>query len=167
MDFFPGFRQAMLAFALAALPFSAIAADADLVGTYKLISSTMKILDTGEVKDTHGKNPKGYIMYGTDGRMMGLMLADQRPKPESVDKITDQQRADLFRTMLAYSGTYKFDGKRVEHHIDASWNEVWTGTTVVREVTKDGDKLVYTTRPAPSSGDGKMIVVTLVWEKIK
>ena len=56
---------------------------------------------------------------------------------------------------------------RVEHHIDISWNEVWTGTTVVREITKQGDKLMYTSPPAPFAGDGKMSEVTLVWEKVK
>jgi len=137
------------------------------VGTYKLISSTRKILDTGEVTDTDGKDPKGFIMYGKDGRMMGLIVYSERPKLESVDKITDQQRADLFRTMAAYGGTYKFDGNTVEHHIDISWNEMWTGTTVVRDIKKEGEKLIYTARPAPFRGDGKMSVVTLVWEKVK
>jgi hypothetical protein len=31
-----------------------------------------------------------------------------------------EQRADLFRSMLAYGGTYTFDGAKVEHHIDMS-----------------------------------------------
>jgi len=69
--------------------------------------------------------------------------------------------------MLAYGGTYKFDGKSMEHHIDISWNEWWTGTTVIRDVRKEGDKLIYTTRPAPFSGDGKMSVTTLIYEKVK
>jgi hypothetical protein len=46
-----------------------------------------------------------------------------------------------------------------EHHIDISWNEVWTGTTVIREIKKEGDKLVYTSAAAPFAGDGKMSVV--------
>ena len=69
--------------------------------------------------------------------------------------------------MLAYGGTYKFDGNKVQHQIDISWNEVWTGTTVIRDIKIDGEKLVHTTRPAPFSGDGKMSVVTLVWQKVK
>ena len=84
-----------------------------------------------------------------------------------VEKMTDQQRADLFRSMAAYGGTYKFDGKTVEHHIDISWNEVWTGTTVIREIKKEGDKLVYTSAAAPFGGDGKVSVVSLVWQKVK
>jgi Lipocalin-like domain len=160
-------RKLMLVVAVAALPFSALAAAADeLAGTYKLISSTRKLLDTGEVLDTWGKSPKGFITYGNDGRMLVLIVSDNRPKPESVEKMTDQQRADLFRSMTAYGGTYKFDGKKVEHHVDISWNESWTGTTVIREIKKDGDKLVYT-NTGPFSGDGKMSTQTLVWEKVK
>jgi len=160
-------RKLMLAVAIAALPFTSIAAEDELVGTYKLISSTRKILDTGEVLDTWGKNPKGFVTYGKDGRMLVLIVNDNRPKPESVEKMTDQQRADLHRSMTAYGGTYKFDGKKVEHHIDISWNEVWTGTTVIREIRKDGDKLVYISAAAPFAGDGKMSVVSLVWEKVQ
>jgi len=153
--------------ALSLVPIAAKAADDQLVGTYKLVSSQRKILDTGEVIDTYGKNPKGYITYGKDGRVLALITYDGRPKPESVDKTTDQQRSDLFRTMLAYGGTYKFDGNKIEHQIDISWNEVWSGTTVIRDIKKEGSQLIYTTRPAPFSGDGKMSIVTLVWEKVK
>jgi hypothetical protein len=157
----------LLTVAVAALPYLAFAADEELAGTYRLISSTRKILETGEVLNTWGKNPKGFITYGKDGRMLVLIVSDDRPKPESVEKMTDQQRIDLFRSMTAYGGTYIFDGRRVEHHIDISWNEVWTGTTVVREITKEGDKLMYTSPAAPFAGDGRISVVTLMFEKMK
>ena len=139
----------------------------ELAGTYSLISSTRKIVDTGEVLDTWGKNPNGFITYGKDGRMLVLIVSDDRPKPESLAKMTGQQQADLFRTMCAYGGTYQFDGERVEHHIDISWNEIWTGTTVVRAVKKEGDKLVYTQPAAPFGSDGRMSLVTVVWERVK
>ena len=161
-------KKLMLAATIAALlPSFTIAADDQLAGTYRLISSTRTILETGEVLDTWGKNPNGFIIYGKDGRMLVLIVRRDRPKPESVDKITDQQRADLHSSMTAYGGTYKFDGKRVEHNIDISWNEVFTGTTLVREITKDGDRLMYTSPPARFSGDGRMSQNTLVWEKVK
>src|SRR5205823_3448093 len=116
------------------------------------ISSTRKILDTGEVLDTYGKKPKGSIMYGKDGRFLVIITYDGRPKPETIEKTTDQQRIDLYKTLLAYGGTYTFDGKKVEHRIDLSSNEVWNGTTVTRDITNDGNRLVYTTHPAPFSG---------------
>jgi lipocalin-like protein len=169
MNFLPEetMRTFMLTVAVAALAFSPAAAQEDLTGTYKLISSKRRIVETGEVLDTWGKNPKGFITYGKDGRMLVLIVTEDRPRPESVEKITDQQRAQLFRTMTAYGGTYEFDGRTVQHHIDISWNEVWTGTTVVRELKKEGNKLVYSSPAAPFSGDGRMSLVTLVWEKVE
>jgi len=55
----------------------------------------------------------------------------------------------------------------MEHHIDISSNEVWSGTTQIRDVKVEGDRLIYTTRPAPFFSDGKMGVFTLVWEKVQ
>jgi hypothetical protein len=48
-----------------------------------------------------------------------------------------------------------------------SWNELWTGTTVVREVKKEGDRLIYTTKPAPFSRDGKVSITKVVREKLR
>jgi len=166
-------KKTILWGALAAMAFTMFtvmpvaAADEELAGTYKLISSTRKVLDTGEVLDTYGKHPTGYIMYGKDGRLLAFIVRDDRPKPVSIEKATPEQQAALFRSMLAYGGTYKFDGKSIEHRIDISWNELWTGTTQIRDIRKEGDRLIYTTRPAPFSSDGRMSIVTLVWEKIK
>jgi hypothetical protein len=109
-------RKTMLAFAIATLAFATLAiaaqsfsvsaAEDELYGTYTLISSTRKLLDTGQVETFTQEH--GFITYGKDGRMLILIVRGNRPKPESLDKITDQQRADLFRSMTAYGGTYKF-----------------------------------------------------------
>ena len=147
---------------------TAFAGDEDVYGTWKLISEHRTIVETGETVDLNpGVPPSGYIVNGNDGRMMALIVRGKRAKPDSIEKMTDPQRADLFRSMLAYGGTYKLDGSKMEHHIDISWNEAWTGTTQIRDVRKDGDRLTYKSRPAPFSGDGKVSVVTLIWEKVK
>jgi hypothetical protein len=145
----------------------AAAADLDIVGTYRLVSSQRVIVATGETEDSYGSNPNGFVTYGGDGRMMVLIVRTDRIKPESLERMTDQQRADLFRSMLAYAGRYEIHGDTIAHHIDASWNELWTGTTVVRDVKKEGDRLIYTTKPAPFSRDGKVSITKLVWEKLK
>ena len=147
------------------MPFAASAADIELPGTYKLISRSRVLVDSGQVENFG--QAQGFINYGNDGRVLVLIVEGNRPKPESLAKMTDEQRAGLFRTMNAYGGTYKFNGKTIEHHIDISANEVWTGTTQVRDVKEEGGKLIYTTRPAPFPSDGKMSVITLVWEKVK
>ena len=55
----------------------------------------------------------------------------------------------------------------IDAHLDLSWNEVWAGTTNIRDVQRDGDRIIYTARPAPFASDGKMSVATLVWKKLK
>ena len=148
------------------LPFCPAFAADDLPGTYKLVSSTRTIVETGQVEDSYGKNPNGYIIYGSDGRMLVLITHEGRTRP-SRTSMTDKDRADQYRTLNAYGGTYTFHGTWVEHHIDIAANESRVGTTEVRETRKEGNRLIYTTKPQPFSGDGKMSVITLIWEKIK
>jgi hypothetical protein len=141
-------------------------------GTWKLVSNQIKLLETGEVRDfIPGETLSGYLNYGPDGRMLGILVRGNRPKAESLDKLTDQQRADLFRTMVSYGGTYELVGSTMYHHIDISWNQVWTGTTQIREIKREGDKLIYTTKPAPLGGggpdDGQMGISILTFEKVR
>ena len=155
----------ILVLAVSALPFRAALADEDLAGTYKLISGTRTIVETGEVKDAYGQQPKGYIMYGKDGRMLVLITHDGRSTP-SRTSMTDKDRADQYRTLNAYGGTYTFHGDRIEHHIDIAANETRVGSAEIREVKKEGNRLIYTTKSQPFSADGKMSLITLVWEKL-
>lgn len=144
-----------------------MAANGQIYGTWRLVSDTRTISATGQTEDTFGKAPKGYITYGRDGRMMVIILADTRPKPASLESITDQQRAQLFTTMISYAGTYTFDGKTVTHHIEISWNEVWSGIDLPRTVKFDGNKLILITKPQANPLDGKIGISTLTWEKVK
>ena len=160
-------RAMLIAVSTLMLSMDPIAGQEILDGTWKQVSSKRTNAATGATADTFGPNPHGYIMYGKDGRMMVLITRSDRPKPDSIAKITDDQRNRLFSSMIAYSGTYKFDGKTIEHHIDNSWNEVWSGTVQVRTVKKEGDRLIYTTPPSPSPVDGTMGFSTVIWEKVK
>ena len=87
----------------------------DLFGTRKLVSTQRRIIETGVVIDLtpKGNPPFGILMYGNDGRMLVLNLTSGRPKPNSLETITDEQRVQLFRTMVAYGGTYTCRPPRV------------------------------------------------------
>jgi hypothetical protein len=147
---------------------AAAAADFRLTGTYELVSTDIAYQDTGQVvPDIFGKSAKGFIMYGDDGRMLTMITYDGRPKPESIEKTTDEQRIGLYKTMQAYGGTYTFDGKTVRHHVDICWDELRCGTRVARDVERNGDMITLKTQPAPFSGNGRIAVTTLVWRKVK
>jgi hypothetical protein len=148
---------------------TASAQNQQLYGTWQLVSAVTTVLSTGEKYDAFGKAPLGFITYGPAGRMQVIIVSDQRSKPGHtvIAEMTDQERKDLLMTCVAYSGTYTFDGKVVTHHIDLSWNQVWTGTDQIRDVRLDGNRVTLTTRPGPNPRNGRMSTTTLVWEKVK
>lgn len=146
---------------------SVFAADQkDVEGTWKLASATRKIVDTNEVIDAYGgPRPNGWINYGKDGRMMVICAYEGRQKPEANDKMTDEDRVRLHKSFFAYAGTYKLEGNKIIHSIDTSWNEVWSGTQQIREIDYKDNKVTLTTLPFKFNVDGKMSVITLVWER--
>ena len=150
------------------MSFSSVAAGSEeLYGTWRLVSFTSQDVATGVKTDTFGKAPRGFLSYSRDGRMSALLVKDERPKPTDLAKVTNEERAELFKTMIAYAGTFSVDGNVVTHHVDISWNENWTGTSQVRNIKLVGRKLYITTNPQPSVSDGKPVIGVLEWEKIR
>jgi hypothetical protein len=139
----------------------------DLYGTWRLVSFTQEVVATGEKTDLFGKAPHGFLSYSRDGRMSAILVKDGRRKPPDLAKMTNEDRVELFKTVIAYGGTFTFDGKTVTHHVDISWNENWTGTAQVRNIKLEGDKLYISTNPLPSTVDGRPVIGVLVWEKVK
>jgi len=76
-------------------------------GSWQLVG-VQTIIETGEIIDLtpRGNPPFGILMYANDCRMLVLNLSSGRPKLDSLESITDEQRVQLLRTMAAYRGTY-------------------------------------------------------------
>ena len=151
---------------LLSIPFAALAAESDLYGTWKLVSLNQKVIDTGEMRQPRGKAPNGYLSFTPDGRVTGVIASEKRPKPESVAKMTDQQRIELFNTVNAYAGTYKLEGNKLTYRYDLTHNEVPERASA-REIKIEGRKLTMVNEPAPSAMDGKMSQTSTVWEKVQ
>ena len=134
-----------------------------LYGTWRLVSNVREVVGTGERANIFGEGPHGFLTYGRDGRMSAIVVGENRPKPMDLAKLTDQERADLFKTMVAYAGTFTVEGDRVVHHVDISWNENWTGTAQARQFRIEGRRLVI--RGEQIGVDGRQIIAVLTWEK--
>jgi hypothetical protein len=145
---------------------SALAAD-ELYGTWRLVSWKRTIVTTGETTDVFGKSPKGSIIFGRDGRALALFTSDKRPNVPDAAKMTDQDRVELYKTMIAWAGTYTFDGKALKIRMDVSWNESWNGTEQKRLVKFEGKRMIMSTEPAPGALDGKLRTSVFVWEKVR
>ena len=148
-----------------ALPLRATTAE-DLYGTWTLKRFTTRDVATGKEINRFGSAPKGFLGYSRDGRMYAIIVQEERPKIADMSKITDKQRVDLFTTMIAYAGTFTFDGKVATHNVDISWNGNTTGTAQIRHVELVGKTLTITTSGQPSGVDGRPVVSVLVWQKI-
>jgi hypothetical protein len=137
-----------------------------LTGTWKLKSFVLEIVGTGERYNQLGEHPHGFLGYSSDGRMYAILVNDDRIKPRE-EAPTDEERAKLHKSMMAYAGTYTIDGGKVIHHVDISWNGARTGTDQVRFYELKGDTLTIRTEPNKSPIDGREGVRILVWEKLK
>jgi hypothetical protein len=138
----------------------------EILGTWKLASYVGEDVATGAKSDVLGPHPSGYINYGSDGRMIVLIVGADRKQPAS-GVPTPAEAEALIRSMLAYAGRYTIDtaNRTVTHHIDISWDQSRTGKDVVRTYKFDGDRLILTTEPS-TDPTGKKTVRTVVWERV-
>ena len=135
-----------------------------LVGTYAVLSWKREFADTGEAVDALGPVPIGYLSYGADGRVHAIVVRRDRQPPRNVPP-TAEEKIELFDSMLAYTGTYTLHEDHVVHHIDASWNETWTGSEQVRFVRLTGATLEIAGAPAPDPYTGRIVVHRIVFRK--
>ena len=139
-----------------------VAAPDDLIGVWKLVSWQV-IVDNEPPQNVFGLHPKGYLILTREGRAIALTTADNRKAG-----MGDAERAELHKSMLAYSGRYRIEGNDFITRVDVSWNEEWNGTEQRRHFRLDGDKLFIETAPGPSIVyPGKTDFRRIVWERDK
>ncbi len=115
-------------------------------GIWKLVSYEMEFQASGERRPALGKNPTGYMIVTSEGRMMTFIEGEGRKPPQ-----TDQDRIALYRSMMAYTGVSRFEGDKFITKVDASWNPAWAGTEQVRFFKFEGDRLHIITAWAPNT----------------
>jgi hypothetical protein len=129
--------QKFLAVLFALLTTAAVADDrADIVGTWKLVSFIVEFQDGRPPLAEYGQSPMGYTVFTPEGRAITIIEAEGRKPPT-----TDEERVQMFRTMFAYSGLYRFEGNKYVTKVDVSWNPGWDGTEQVRFYKLQGDRL--------------------------
>ncbi len=153
----------------AVLSCAAAAQNANPVGVWKLVSMTFVNADTGEVTRPWGVNPVGQLTYSKSGRMIAVLTADpkdRKPAATAGDKVTEE-RAALYSSSAAYTGTWSAVGSTVTHKVDAAVNAAWVGTDQVRYVRLDKDDLTIDTAPLTSIDGKTTYKITLVWKRVE
>ena len=136
-----------------------------IVGVWKLSSITRKDPQSGQVTNSFGERPVGYLVYTKAGRIFSFLVGSDRKPPEKPEA-TDSERAELFKTMVGYTGTYRVEGGKIIVRADASWNQTWTGVDRTQVVEVVGDRLTITAT-IKSSVDGREVLTANVWERVE
>jgi Lipocalin-like domain len=123
-----------------------------------------RVQSTGERKNVYGERPNGYLVFTPEKRMIGIITAEKRNKPN-----TDEDRIAAFRSMFAYSGIYRVEGDRWVTKVDVAWTEAWVGTEQIRDFKLESDKLTVTSmwQPNPNFPGNPEGRGVLVWTKVK
>src|SRR5579863_5266790 len=124
-----------------------------LLGTWRITSLTVADPHGGAPRQPFGAHPTGYLHYSADRRMYVVLISEHRGSPANPEA-TDRESIALYRSFAAYAGTYSVEGDLIRHHIDASWNQAWTGTTQVRHFAISAACLHLWTEPAAAALGG-------------
>ena len=135
-----------------------------VVGIWKLVSYEVEVQATGQKRPVMGEKPTGYVIFSPEGRVFFLVTGEAR-KPAK----TDQERAELLNTLVAYSGTYSLEGDQWTTTVDVAWNPEWVGTKQVRPFKLNGDRLVVLTpwRVMPNWADKGVTRSIVTFERSK
>jgi hypothetical protein len=90
-----------------------------IVGSWRLVSWVEVDTESKSAHNVFGDNPTGMITYTPDGRMSVFIIDPKRTKPAG-PKATDAEAVELYRTIIAYSGSYGIEGNKVTHKIEFS-----------------------------------------------
>jgi hypothetical protein len=148
-----------LAIIVLAAPLFAVAQQ-PLVGTYKM-ASIQNVID-GKPEAQPTKPPQGYLVITPKVFVLFYTRADRRYGA------SEKEKAALWDSLTAWSGSYRLEGNKIIVSVDTSWNEVYNGSKQTRDFQLQGNRLILNSAPRPWGRDPSKIVVSQQeWEKIE
>ena len=140
-----------------------MAAEQILIGSWKLDAFRLEMPD-GSVNHPYGEDLAGYLFYNEQGFMSAaFMNASRGEAPDG--ELGEAAQASNYDQFMAYSGPYEVIGDRIQHYVEVSSLEVWTGTVQERWFKIDGDRLEILT--AGLSVGSEAPVGRLVWHRVE
>ena len=134
---------------------------AKIVGIWKLVSYEVEPQATGQREPVLGKAPTGILIFTPERRMIVVNTGEGRKAPN-----TDQDRAELLKSMVAYTGMYRVEGDKWITTVDVSANPAWVGTEQARSFRVTAERLQETTAWAPRPDD-RLARAVLTYERVR
>lgn len=134
-------------------PLTGAALKAALVGTWELISYKVEEEESGALIDAMGDHPRGRVIFTQDDWVAFNLEGTGRTPAK-----TDDDRARLMQTLVAYIGRYHIEDNQWITQVETAWAPEWVGTQQRRTVTVDGNTADVITpwRLMPNWGGGQM-----------
>ncbi|MCK1636977.1 lipocalin-like domain-containing protein [Bradyrhizobium sp. 157] len=126
----------------------------DLVGTWSWVSVDLTRPD-GTKYQPFSANPKGFVIFDSNGRFAYLLSRPDRPKfaANNRDQGTPEENKAAVHGALAYSGTYSVNDKTLIFNVEASNYPNAEGQEQKRTITLTADEMRWT-NPAPTVAGG-------------
>ena len=134
-----------------------------LVGSWAAVSAVNTDASSKKA-DTFGPNPRGLLVFTSDGRYTVTIMRASLPKFASNSRIkgSAEENQAVVAGSIAHFGKYKVEDKAIVFNVESSTYANWDGAPQKRPFTVSGDQLKYTV-PAASVGG----TAELVWKRIK
>jgi hypothetical protein len=136
-----------------------------LTGTWTVVSAD-NVDASGKKTPTFGPNPRGSLIFTSNGRYSINIARASLPKFASDNRLkgTSEENQAVIAGTIAHFGKYSVDekDKAFTFHIETSSYPNWDGTAQKRPFTVSGDELKYGV--AAASGGGR---VELIWKRVK
>jgi hypothetical protein len=102
---------------------TSLQAQETIVGVWKVLSIETKELGSDKIAKPFGDRLNARFVFTAGGYMSAVIASADRKAPAGPNP-TDAERAELHRTMSAYSGTYRLEGNKLIVSIKNSSIEV-------------------------------------------
>ena len=128
-----------------------------IVGTWTPVSQYVD--QDGKRLEPFGSNPKGIVIYDSNGRFVLVLQRASLPKFVSSNRMagTPEENKAIVQGSIAYFGSYSVDEKeqRINIHYDGSTYPNWDGEDQVRLISIKGDELSIVS-PVSAVGGGSV-----------
>jgi Lipocalin-like domain len=99
---------------------------------------------------------------------MSVFVADSHREPSTTTGAKRaEERARLFDSMYAYTGTFTVKGNTVTIHVESAWQPDWVGTEKTRTLKIDHDILTIMTAPMTSPVDGRTYISVTSFRRVE
>jgi hypothetical protein len=137
---------------------------ADLVGTWFPVAAINTRPD-GTVIETFGPNPKGILIFQSDGHFAFILNRAALPKFASNNRGTGtaEENKTIVQGSFAYFGTYTVKDNTVIMHVDGGTWPGWYGIDLERRILSYAGSELKWTDPTPSIGG----TIENVWKRAR